>query len=213
MGYRVHAVPTVETRPITFDADDLATYDWVVFTSVKGVDATRALPSAPRYAAVGEKTAAALRARGIEPAHIPPQANGEALADTLPNVDGRRVVLVRASAGGGVLPDRLRQRGAQVKEVTAYRTLEAPAASADQLRTALADPNLAAVVFASGSAVRGYIALGGAAGVPAVTIGPRTTASARAAGFHVVAESKTQSAEALASAVARAVPLGSEGHA
>lgn len=212
-GYRVYAVPTVETEPVKFDANGLTRCDWIVLTSVNGVDALTELPRGPLYAAVGDKTAAALRARGIQPAHVPPQANAAALADSLPNVEGKRIALVRASAAGDELPEILRRRGATVEEMTAYATIEGPAKSEQPMRLALADPGLAAVVFASGSAVRGYVALGGTNRVPAVTIGPRTTTSAREHGFSVVAESSTQSAEGLAAAVARAIPLKETKHA
>jgi uroporphyrinogen-III synthase len=206
-GYRVHAVRTVETQPVDFDASHLAAFDWIDVTSVQGVKALAALPEGPRFAAVGEKTAAALRARGVEPAHVPPVANGRALADTLPDVQGRRIALVRASAADHDLPARLRLRGAEVEEISAYTTSEAPAASVGPLGTALADPDLAAVVFASGSAVRGFLALGGDTRLRAITIGPRTTAEARRNGFHVMAEAQAQTAEALAAAVTGALPL------
>ena len=154
-----------------------------------------------------------MRARGIQPAHVPTQANAAALADSLPNVEGKRIGLVRASAAGDDLPEILRRRGATVEEITAYATIEGPAKSEQPMRLALADPGLAAVVFASASAVRGYMVLGGTNRVPAVTIGPRTTASAREHGFGVVAESSTQSAEGLAAAVALAIPLKETRHA
>jgi uroporphyrinogen III methyltransferase/synthase len=213
MGYRVHAVATVQIEPIRVEAGDLARCDWIVLTSVNGVDALSELPIGPEYAAVGEKTASALQARGIEPAHIPSRASGVALAETLPNVEGKRIALVRASAADSDLPERLRRRGAVVDEITAYRTVEAPAASAEGLRVALADIELAAVVFASGSAVRGYLALGGTTKVPAITIGPRTTASALEQGFQVIAEAEAQNAAGLASAVGRAVALEEKHHA
>jgi uroporphyrinogen-III synthase len=212
-GYRVHAVPTVGTEPVEFDSSDLARCDWIVLTSVNGVDAMTELPSNPQYAAVGEKTAAALRARGIQPAHVPHETNAAALAESLPDVEGKRFALVRASAAGSDLPEKLRQRGATVEEITAYRTVEGPSKSAQPLRAALADPALAAVVFASGSAIRGYIALGGVTGVHAITIGPRTSVSAREHGFDVIAEAEGQSAEEMASAVVQALPLKERKHA
>jgi uroporphyrinogen III methyltransferase/synthase len=135
------------------------------------------------------------------------------MAETLPNVEGKRIALVRASAADSDLPERLRRRGAVVDEITAYRTIEAPAASAEPLRVALADVELAAVVFASSSAVRGYLALGGTVRVPAITIGPRTTAGALEHGFQVIAEAEAQSAEGLASAVGSAVTLKEKHHA
>jgi uroporphyrinogen-III synthase len=61
--------------------------------------------------------------------------------------------------------------------------------------------------------VRGYLALGGTARVPAITIGPRTTAGALEHGFQVIAEAEAQSAEGLASAVGGAVTLKEKHHA
>jgi uroporphyrinogen III methyltransferase/synthase len=206
-GYRVHAVPTVQTEPAAVDSRSLAHYDWVVFTSARGVDAVDELPAGLRFAAVGPETAKALRARGIEPAYVPAMVDGADLGKSLPDVEGKRVALVRASAADADLPDILRRRGAIVEEVTAYRTVEAPPESAHPLRTALSDPDLSAVVFASGSAVRGFVELGGTARLPAVTIGARTTARAREMGFRVIAEAGTQSVAGLADAVARALPL------
>ncbi|HEY8864992.1 MAG TPA: uroporphyrinogen-III synthase, partial [Candidatus Dormibacteraeota bacterium] len=104
-------------------------------------------------------------------------------------------------------PDRLRRRGAIVREVTAYRTVEAPAASAEPLRTALTDPDLSAVVFASGSAVRGFLELGGSTALSAITIGPHTSATARERGFNVIAEADIQSVSGLVSAIVRVLPL------
>lgn len=212
-GYRVHAVPTVQTEAVGLHSPSLALYDWVVFTSARGVDALAALPTGPRFAAVGTETAKALRARGVEPAHMPATADGANLGETLPDVEGKRVALVRASAAETDLPDILRRRGATVEEVTAYRTVEAPTESADRLQVALADPDLRAGVFASGSAVRGFIGLGGTVQLPAVTIGARTTARARELGFQVIAEADQQSVAGLADAVARALPLEVENNA
>ena len=212
-GYRVHVVPTIATQPLEFDRPDLTKYDWVVVTSAAGVEALFPSPLQGRgpgrgaWAAVGQATARALRNAGIEPSLIPAESNGLALANALPDVEGKRVLLVRASAASADLSERLRERGAIVDEVAAYLTIEGPASSSEPLKSALADPELAAVVFASGSAVRGYIALGGSTSIPAITIGPRTTRVAAQLGLRVIAEATTQSAEALAAAVAGAIPV------
>jgi uroporphyrinogen-III synthase len=206
-GYRVHAVPTVGTQALDFDRPDLTAYDWVVVTSAAGVGALAAFPSGPRWAAVGGATARALRAAGVEPSLVPDEADGLALANSLPEVRGKRVLLVRASAAAPDLPERLRERGAAVEELTAYLTVEGPDSSAAPLQKALGDVDLAAIVFASGSAVRGYAALGGATTWPAITIGPRTTAVARQLGFRVIGEAETQSAEGLAAAIATAISV------
>lgn len=209
----MYAVPTMQTEPMEFDPLSLAQFDWIVLTSVQGVRAMADLPVGPRFAAIGPETARALRERGVEPAHVPAHANGADLGETLPDVQDKRIALVRASAADRDLPDILRRRGATVEEVTAYRTVEAPAASAEQLQTALTDSDLAAVVFASGSAVTGFVDLGGSARPPAVTIGPRTTAGARELGFQVIAEAATHSVSGLVNAVIRALPLEVENNA
>jgi uroporphyrinogen-III synthase len=206
-GYRVHSVPTVGTRSLDFAAPDLYRYDWVVLTSVAGVDALTELQAGPRWAAVGAATARALRARGAEAALVPDEANGLALANALPDIRGKRVLLMRASVAPPDLPDRLRERGAEVEELAVYVTVEGPATAAAPLMAALADADLAAIVFASGSAIRGFTALGGTTAWPAITIGPRTTKVARQLGFRVIAEAERQSAEALAAAVIGAIPV------
>lgn len=206
-GYRVVSVPTVATEPVSFDPGELSGYDWVVITSPQGVSAISQFPSGPRFAAVGQTTAAALQARGVEVAYVPATSSGAALAAGLPEVSGMRIALVRASAAGSDLPAILRGRGAIVDELTAYRTIEGPAGSRPTLNAAMDAADIKAVVFASGSAVRGYVSLGGRLDIPAVTIGPRTTTAAREGGFEVIAESTGQSAEALAAAVASSVPL------
>jgi len=212
-GYRVSAVPTVATRALRVAWPDLNGFEWVVVTSAAGVDLLPGVSVGPRWAAVGQATAGALRARGVEPDLVPPESSGAALASALPDAAGRRVLLVRASAADPDLPDGLRRRGASVTEITAYETVEGPGDSAAPLRKALARPDIAAVVFASGSAVRGFIKLGGGNSLPAVTIGPRTTSAARAAGFTVVAEAASPEIEQLAAAVERAIPVevGSDG--
>ena len=206
-GYRVVAVPTVVTRPLKAAWPALDRFDWIVVTSAAGVEALPSTPRGPRWAAVGQPTAKALRALGAEVDVLPIEANGAALAEALPDPAGARVLLVRASLADPDLPSGLRKRGAQVEEVTAYETVEGPEESRVKLGRALTEPGLSAVVFASGSAVRGFVKLGGATELPAITIGPRTTAAAGQAGFTVVAEAAAPSVRQLADAVERAIPI------
>ena len=206
-GHRVIAVPTVVTRPVVVDWPDLAAFHWIVVTSAAGVAALPGVPRGPRWAAVGNSTAKALLAKGIEADVVPAVASGVAIAQALPDAAGSRVLLVRASLADHDLPAGLRARGALVEEVTAYETVEGPEDSREALTAAIADPDLAGVVFASGSAVRGFVKLGGPATLPAITIGPRTSDVARAEGFRVAAESSQPGVERLADAVARAIAI------
>jgi uroporphyrinogen-III synthase len=206
-GYQVVAVPTLLVRRLSVAWPDLSAFDWIIVTSAAGVATLPEVSGSTRWAAVGQATARALQARGIEVELVPAEANGLAIAAALPDPGGKRVLLVRGALAGGDLPDALRRRGVLVQEVTTYQTIEGPAASAAPLRAALAQRDLAAVVFASGSAVRGYLKLGGRSDLPAITIGPRTTAVARQAGFTVLAEADGQNAAELADATERAIPI------
>ena len=212
-GYRVVAVPTVLVAPVQVEWPALERFDWIVLTSAAGVEALPGTPSGPRWAAVGQSTATALRTRGVKPDLVPAESNGPALGEALPDPAGARVLLVRASLADPDLPDTLRRRGAEVVELTAYRTIEGPDESRDQLRRAIAELDLAGVVFASGSAVRGFVELGGTAELSAITIGPRTSAVARRAGFTVAAEAAAPDIQGLADAVERAIPIKAGKHA
>ncbi len=168
-------------------------------------------PRRLRWAAVGRATARPLSAAGVEDLLLPPTADGASLAETIvatEALDGATVVLARASAAAGDVPARLARAGARVIEAVAYRTVEGPGRSRARLASALADPDLAAITFASGSAVRGLRSLadGGAFSrarqLPAVVIGQRTAAAARAEGFETIVVAAEPSAAALAQAVA-----------
>jgi len=198
-GHRVHAVPTVATEALPFQAPDPRRYDWVVVTSATGARALldRVPPDAwrsgPRWAAVGPRTAAALAESGVAVAAVPDESRGVRVAAAIARVQplaGLRVLLARADAAANDLPAALREAGAEAEELAVYRTVAGPESSRTRLAAALADPDLRAVVFASGSAVTGLLRLGGdgVRRLPAITIGPATSAVARREGFEVVAE-------------------------
>ena len=225
-GWRPVAIPTVATEPVAPGilaraVERLATFDWVAVTSATAVDALAGaaalvgtmLPAdPPRWAAVGPATAAALRASGVSEVLLPGRSRGAAIAEALLAVGslaGRRILLPRADAADPELPQRLRAVGAVVEELVAYRTVEGPPASRAALLDALADPTLAAVTVASGSAARGLVRLtagdpraaGRLAALPLVSIGPATSVVVRGLGLAVAAEAAAPTAEALAAAV------------
>jgi len=219
LGFRHVHVPAIAiaAAPST-ELDEarrnLASYDWVVVTSRRGVEALgESLPDGPRYAAVGETTAQSLKARGITAACVPPDANADALPDAMAEVadlHGARVLLARADAATPSLPERLRAMGANVDDVVAYRTAAAPEASRAAMIEALRDQDLEAVVFASGSAVTGLVELGGTdagrlASVKIITIGPKTSATVREAGFEVTREAASRDSAGLAAALKSAL--------
>jgi uroporphyrinogen-III synthase len=167
---------------------------------------------APSWAAIGPATSGILEHEGIEVAFQPSPSSGVAMAAELPVVAGDRVLVVRGDLADEELADTLRARGAEVDDVIAYRTREAPESSRLLLRRATADGPIEAVLFTSGSTVRGLVALGrneaiDVVSIPSVCIGPETADEARAAGFRMLAVSPSPDSAALAAATARALTL------
>lgn len=217
-GIDAVAVPAIEISPVA--ADELATavvaagpVDWTVVTSANGARAALGLiagggatAAGSRWAAVGAATRSVLDAGGVAVDHWPALAGADSLAAGLPIAAGDRILLLRGDLAGDELPAALRARGAVVHEVVAYRTTEAPAGSERLLREALEAGPFDAIVFSSGSTVRGLVALAPAASrpallaLPAVCIGPSTAAAARRAGFTSIVESASRDDEGLAAA-------------
>ncbi len=194
-------------------------YRWVVITSANGARAIlsaaeRAFTSlrTPGWAVIGPATRHVLEQEGVEVDFQPAESSGSAMARELPVGHGDRILIVRGDLADDDLAVSLRARGAEVDDVVAYRTLEGPQGSRPLLRRAFADGALAALVFTSGSTVRGLVDLAAAesldiGSIPAVCIGPETADAARAAGFRVVAVAPTPDSAALAAATAGALAL------
>jgi uroporphyrinogen III methyltransferase/synthase len=130
-------------------------------------------------AAIGPGTARALRARGIEPDIVPERAVAEGLVEALADVPVSRALVARAAEGRDVLPDALRERGAEVDVVALYETVAEPLDDATRDAASAADYAL----FTSASSVRFFAAAGGSLDGPRlVSIGPATSDELRAHG-------------------------------
>lgn len=223
-GLEVTAIPTIDIvpapagDPLDAAVDDLRRFAWVVVTSPNGADATLDAvarlggdPRAVRWAAVGRATALALSTRGVTTDFVPTRTDGEGIAEELPIVPDDRVLLARADIADGVLPERLRARGAVVDEVVAYRTIEGPSAARAPLAAAFDSEPFDALVFTSGSTIRGLFKLltprdrRVALRSTAWCIGPATATVAREHGFGRVREASIRSTEALAAEIAHAL--------
>ncbi|NEE00337.1 uroporphyrinogen-III synthase [Phytoactinopolyspora halotolerans] len=194
-------------------------YEWIAFTSFNalravkeklvgyGLDA-RAL-SGLKVAAVGEKTAEALRAWGVEPDLVPSgeQSAMGLLADWPPYDEVldpiNRVFLPRADIATETLAAGLSEMGWEVDDVTAYRTVRAappPAATREAIKTGKFD----AVLFTSSSTVRNLVGIAGKphANTVIACIGPATAKTAEEHGLRVDVMAPEPSVELLAEAVA-----------
>lgn len=190
LGAEVVDTPAIEIIDIDFEVPDLASYDWILFTSANAVDRVVARISDARafgtasIAAIGTGTNAALRRHRIEPDLVPADAVAEGLLDALPGGPAR-ALLPRAAVARDVLPSGLRARGWTVDVLEVYRTERRAPAAAD------AD----AITFLSSSAVDAYVDANGTERVPSVVvcIGPVTAATARQRGLAVTIEAETHS--------------------
>jgi len=185
-GFEPVLCPLIGTEPIDERPIDVAGYDWVIVTSANGAAelARRHAGRLPKVAAVGEATAAALSEHGIKADFVPADASQEGLLAEFPRPAGR-ALFVGAEGARSLLAERL-----PADFRAAYRTVElTPAVPLGDL-----------VLLASASAARAWARLEVA--LPAISIGPQTTAAARVAGIDVVAEAKTRDVEGLVDSAA-----------
>lgn len=219
LGARVISFPTVGIEPVADSTalDDAvrgwAAYDWVVFTSTNGVEAIASRARAlgvvlgsrpPRIAVVGPATKTAAEAAGLPVDAMPKEFLTDRIAVALGPVRGRRVLLARSNLARPSLAKRLRQNGATVDVVDAYRTVPRTGNVPRIPRASKVD----FVVFTSASAVRNLVAalpsdvtrrLRRSAAV--VCIGPITAAAARDVGFRVAMTAREHSVPGLVRAL------------
>lgn len=219
-------VPVLEMQPpASFAALDaalreLSDFDWLIVTSANTVEALIAraaqigvafAPVKAQIAAVGAATAQAVRKVGLEVALVPEKYVAESLVAALAGwVADKRVLLAKAEVARDVIPEALRAAGASLVVADAYRN-GMPADAPEQLRAALR-VGIDAVTFTSSSSVTHLAAAAEAAGiafpltgVQAISIGPITSATLRAAGWEPAAEADPSDIPGLVEATAQAL--------
>jgi len=213
-GFETAFLPVIEIQRV----DDLGeldraireifTYDWIVFTSINGVeiffdhvddwrDLTRT--RRPKVAAIGSKTAEALRLHGAAADFVPDEYVAEAILPGLGDLPGKRVLLPGAEIGRDVLPRAIVAAGGRAHEISVYRTLPA---EADPAGLAALRSGVDIVTFTSPSTVDNFVSLAEQHGLDPhdlpggprfACIGPVTEEEAREQGFTrlIVAEDHT----------------------
>jgi len=183
LGHEAIVCPLVAIEPLGDEEIDVSAYDWVVVTSVNGArELRRRLRGSPgRVAAIGAATATAFGGADL----VPAVSTQEGLLAELPRPAGR-VLFAGAEGARRLLADEL-----DADVVPLYRTHELVPGDL---------PSADLVVLASASAARAFGRTGAA--IPAVSIGPETTAAARAAGVQIVAQAATHDLGGLLAAIA-----------
>ena len=194
-------------------------YGWIVFTSVNAVKAVREkfaelgldarAFAGVKVACVGEQTAQAVRDFGIVPELVPAgEQSSQGLLVDFPEYDDvldpiDRVLLPRADIATETLAAGLKERGWEIDDVTAYRTVRAapPAAS---VREAIKGGGFDAVCFTSSSTVRNLVGIAGKPHAKTVVavIGPQTAATAQEFGLRVDVQPETAAVAPLIDALA-----------
>ncbi len=208
LGAEVVEAPAIRIEPLPVQRPSLDSLALACFTSPNGVrlffDAldgdARALAGVT-VAAIGPGTARELAARGIRADVVPERSVAESLVKELESVDveGKRVLVARAAEARDVLPDALRERGAEVEVLALYETVAEPLDDAQ--REALG--RATHITFTSSSTVRFFLdAHGGPLdGARVVSIGPVTSDTARELGLDVHVEAERHDIDGLVDAL------------
>ena len=212
LGAVAFILPTVEIRepadwaPVDQAIHSLRQYDWLVFTSANGVSSFlrrvktlgldwRALGNI-RIAAIGPKTADALRGYHLHPDLVPPHFQSEDLAAALLTriQVGQRVLLARADRGRDVLRQQLASI-CQVEQIAVYSQVDA-VESDDEVMNALRRGEIEFVTLTSSNIARSLLDRLDATcrrriesgEIKLVCISPVTSAEVQRLGYHVAAE-------------------------
>ncbi len=177
LGAEVVEIPFIEIRkphsyePLDGALKNLSEYDWLILTSVNGVEAVwermrklrlgKKLLRHLQIAAIGPATRQAIEQHGVKVDIVPKEYVAESVVTSLRRrVKGKRVLLARARVARDVIPRELRKLGARVDVVEAYETV-VPESSQRQLQRALKSPKLRpdVITFTSSSTVKNFVEL------------------------------------------------------
>jgi uroporphyrinogen III methyltransferase / synthase len=209
-GAEAITAPTIRIAPAQDDSAlrdacaRVGTFDWIVFTSANAVDAFMAVLLASgdvrdlkgvRLCTIGPSTASRLQRYGVRVDLTPAEYRGDAVVEALESAGSirtARILLPRADIAREVLPDELREAGADVTEVVAYRTTlaEPERGPGRDIYRMLLDGKVDAVTFTSASAVRNFAQIYGEdqaadllRGTVVAAIGPVTAEAAQQLGI------------------------------
>lgn len=198
----IRIVPPQSWQPLDDAITNLERYDWIVFTSVNGVESffqrllkpgsdSRKLHNA-KIAAIGSTTVKQLRQYGILADLQPPKFVAEALIEALQKqteISGKHFLLPCAEPARPVFKDELLKAGAELNEVVAYRTVTESDQGEKTIKQIQAG-QVDLITFTSSSTVKNFAKLIGTdqinnlKNVTVASIGPITCQTALDHGFN-----------------------------
>jgi uroporphyrinogen III methyltransferase/synthase len=207
----IKVVPPDDWKPLDAAIENISSYDWLVFTSVNGVNYfferlfakskdVRVL-SKLNIAVIGPATERKLFKFGLKSDIVPKSYRAESIIEAFGNedVNGKKILLPRAKEARPILPVELTKMGAAVDEITSYYTKEVPD-SADLLLKRLKENTIDLITFTSSSTVKNFKSIlpdnifeTQMKDITIACIGPITADTAKNLGFdvHIVANSFT----------------------
>lgn len=197
----ISVVPPSNWTELDKAIDYLETYQGMIFTSSNAVRFfmerlrsrgrdVRAL-NGVLICAVGPKTAESLEQYGLKADLIPSEYKAEGVIEALGGikVKGRKFLIPRAKVAREIIPDRLRELGADVTVAVAYENVK-PSGDVDRIRKLFEERKIAAVTFTSSSTVNNFVEMLGQKeyktllkGTAIACIGPVTAKTAEEYGF------------------------------
>lgn len=227
LGAEVTEFPTIEILPprswkkLDEAMNRLRSYDWIVFTSANGVHffwqrlkekrKNLSLLSSLNVAAIGPATAKRLQEKGIRVSYKPKEfiAEGILRGFKKKELKGKRILLARAKKARDILPNGLREMGAEVDVVEVYRTAK-PRGGSKRLKQLLTNGNLDVITFTSSSTVNHFVDLLKEEdlnrilkGIIIASIGPITSQTAKKWGMRVQIQPKQYTIPGLTQAIAK----------
>jgi uroporphyrinogen-III synthase len=204
-GYTVYEFPTITTTENMQDEAVRETikyiekFDWIIFTSVKGVDAFMHIADAlhikkdiyanKNIAVVGPKTAERVKYYDLVVKFIPSQFTTEQLGKELENIKNKKILLARSDIASKQLAKDLQTKGASVTDIPIYKT-EYSTNSDLGIDALLQNDEIDAITFTSPSTITGFFkrvtnpqTIEHALAAKVVSVGPVTTKTAKNAGF------------------------------
>jgi uroporphyrinogen III methyltransferase/synthase len=219
--------PVIKTLPpqdfslLDTAINTLDTYDWIVFTSVNGVEFffnrllekgydARALGNL-KTACIGPVTAERLKFYGINTDILPESFRAESIIDAFnaESVAGKRILLPRAAEARPILPEELAKMGATIDEIAVYHTIN-DTENADPLIHQLEQDDIDLITFTSSSTVTNFKKLipedrfdSLLKNVTIASIGPITSETAEKNGFSVHVEASSFTIPGLCDAIVK----------
>ncbi len=197
----IDVVPPASWAELDAAIDEVESYQWVIFTSANAVrfffDRLRGRGKDLRQlkgisiCAVGPKTAEALEQFGLKADVIPAEFKAEGVLAALGGIDveGKRFLIPRAKIAREIIPDRLRELGAEVTVATAYENVK-PTGDVERVKKLFEEGKIAAVTFTSSSTVHNFVEMLGQKeykillkGAVIACIGPVTAKTAKEYGL------------------------------